>query len=174
MKGQSTSTVKKYIWGLILSLILIAIDQLTKLCAIRYLKDKAPYKLIQGVFELSYLENRGAAFGILQNHDILFFVFTVIILAVILYVYCFRIPNEKRYRILNVIAVLFFSGAIGNFIDRMTRNYVVDFFYFKLIDFPVFNVADIYIVAAAGLLVFFGLFYYKDSDFERIFPSKEK
>lgn len=174
MKGHSILKYKKYIWGIILSAFLIAIDQLTKLCAVRYLKDKAPYRLIQGVFELSYLENRGAAFGILQNHDILFFVFTVIILAVLLYVYCVRIPNEKRYHVLHMIAILFFSGAVGNFIDRTMRNYVVDFFYFKLIHFPIFNVADIYIVVAAGLLIGFGLFYYKDSDFERIFPSKRE
>ena len=59
--------------------------------------------------------------------------------------------------------------ALGNFIDRVFRNYVVDFFYFKLIDFPVFNVADIYVTVAAFAMIILGLFYYKEEDYNKIF-----
>ena len=64
------------------------------------------------------------------------------------------------------ILLFFMAGAIGNFIDRIINQYVVDFFYFKLINFPIFNVADIYVTIAAVFMLFFGLFYYKEEDFE--------
>ena len=80
---------------------------------------------------------------------------------------------EKRFFFMNAICVLFFAGAIGNFIDRVMHNYVVDFFYFSLIDFPIFNVADIYVTVAAFAMIFLGLFYYKEEDFNQIFPSKK-
>ena len=92
---------------------------------------------------------------------------------IIIYLYLMRIPSEKHFGLLNVIAILFFGGAIGNFIDRVMQGYVVDFFYFRLIDFPVFNVADIYVTVAAILLILCLLFY-KEEDFERILPAKKK
>ena len=61
------------------------------------------------------------------------------------------------------------AGAFGNMIDRAFRGYVVDFFYFKLIDFPVFNVADIYVTVAAFAMIILGLFYYKEEDYNKIF-----
>lgn len=99
--------------------------------------------------------------------------FTVIVLILIIYFYLMRIPSEKHFGLLNGIAILFFAGAIGNFIDRVTQRYVVDFFYFRLINFPVFNVADIYVTVAAVLLILCLLFY-KEEDFERILPTKKK
>ena len=66
-----------------------------------------------------------------------------------------------------MIAILVVAGAIGNFIDRIVRHYVVDFIYFELIDFPIFNVADSYVVIAAFLLILVSIFVYKeDSDFD--------
>lgn len=66
------------------------------------------------------------------------------------------------------IIVLLVSGAIGNFIDRCLNNYVIDFFYFKLIDFPVFNVADIYVTVAAIFLILLFCFYYKEEDIDML------
>ena len=76
---------------------------------------------------------------------------------------------ERKYLPLRICAVLIVGGAFGNCIDRIRLNYVVDFFYFKLIDFPIFNVADIYVTVAAFLLVILILVYYKEEDLERIF-----
>ena len=73
--------------------------------------------------------------------------------------------------VMRILIVLIGAGAVGNFIDRIRQGYVVDFFYFSLINFPIFNVADIYVTAAAFLLIFLCLFYYKEEDFEQIFPS---
>ena len=71
-----------------------------------------------------------------------------------------------------MIAALFVAGAIGNLIDRMVNHYVIDFLYFSLIQFPIFNVADIYVTIAAVFFVIMGVFYYKEGDFARIFAKE--
>ena len=73
---------------------------------------------------------------------------------------------------MDLICILFVSGAVGNFIDRITKNYVVDFFYFKLINFPIFNVADIYVTVAAFAMIILGLFYYKEEDYNKIYAKR--
>lgn len=166
--------IKKTVLGILVTVILVALDQLTKLWAVSALKGNDAIVIWPGVFELRYLENRGAAFGILQGRKSFFVIFTIIVLALILWLYIKRIPVEQRFFVMNFVCVLFTAGAIGNFIDRVIRNYVVDFFYFCLIDFPIFNVADIYVTVAAFLIILFGLFYYKEADYERIFPSSKK
>ncbi len=145
--------------------ILIFLDQITKHYAVVYLKDQEPAKLIDGIFELNYLENRGAAFGMLQNQKFFFIFIAVIILAVIIYV-LWKTPNQKKYTKLHIALVLIAAGAIGNMIDRLRYDYVVDFLYFSLINFPIFNVADIYVTCAAVYLVILLLFVYKESDLE--------
>lgn len=159
---------------MILSVVLIVIDQMTKLMAIHGLMNQQPFVILDGILELHYLENRGAAFGILQGKKAFFIIFTILVLAFIAYIYLKRIPDEKKFRLLDGICILFFAGAVGNFIDRVFRNYVVDFFYFKLIDFPIFNVADIYVTVAAFAMIILGLFYYKEDDYNKIFPAKKK
>ncbi len=169
-----TNTLKKAVIGMILSVVLIVIDQMTKLMAIHGLMNQQPFVILDGILELHYLENRGAAFGILQGKKAFFIIFTILVLAFIAYIYLKRIPDEKKFRLLDGICILFFAGAVGNFIDRVFRNYVVDFFYFKLIDFPIFNVADIYVTVAAFAMIILGLFYYKEDDYNKIFPAKKK
>lgn len=80
----------------------------------------------------------------------------------------------KKYFFLRACAVLIMAGAYGNCIDRISHKYVIDFFYFKLINFPIFNVADIYVTAATFLLFFLILFYYKEEELERIFHSGKR
>ena len=158
---------------MILSVVLIVIDQMTKLMAIHGLMNQQPFVILDGILELHYLENRGAAFGILQGKKAFFIIFTILVLAFIAYIYLKRIPDEKQFRLLYGICILFFAGALGNFIDRVFRNYVVDFFYFKLIDFPIFNVADIYVTVAAFAMILLGLFYYNEDEYNKIFPAKK-
>lgn len=177
-----------------ITLILIIFDQLTKYLAVINLKDKQPFTILENIFELHYLENQSAAFGsdivsILQrifkiqyfydNPDkfitfkmIVFAILTVIVVALLIIAYL-RIPTDRRYFWINICIILFISGAIGNLIDRVFNHYVVDFFYFSLINFPIFNVADIYVTVAAFLFIFLLLFYYKEEDFEKMFPSKK-
>lgn len=167
-------TVKRSIVGILVSAVLVILDQVTKSLAVTHLKGQDAFVIWDGVFELRYLENRGAAFGIMQGQKIIFVLFTTVAMCAIIWVYLKRIPEEKKFRFLDIVCILLFAGAIGNLIDRIRMNYVVDFLYFVLIDFPIFNVADIYVTVAAFGMIFLGLFYYKNEDYELIFPSKKE
>ena len=119
--------------------------------------------MIEGVFELRYILNAGAAFGILQNATVFFLVLGGLISAVVI-AGIIRMPAGKHYRPLEFSMLLLFSGALGNMIDRFLSQSVVDFLYFRLIDFPVFNVADIYVTVGSALLVLLLIFYYREGD----------
>jgi signal peptidase II len=160
-------TKKKKIFlvaDVLLIALLVFLDQFTKHLAVIHLQDKPAFKIIDGVLELNFLKNSGAAFGMLQNQKVFFILVAVLILVIIGYV-LFRLPDEKKYNILHIILVLIASGAAGNMIDRVKNDYVVDFIYFVLINFPIFNVADIYVTVATFVFVFLILFYYKENDF---------
>ena len=153
--------------------ILIFVDQFTKYQAVKYLKDKPAKVLINGVFELNYLENRGAAFGMFQNQKILFVIIAIFMLFAVGYV-LFKMPMTRKYKFLEFILVFISAGAIGNMIDRVRISYVVDFFYFILINFPIFNVADIYVSVSCVILAILILFYYKEEDFAFLTRRKIK
>ena len=162
------------IGGLLGIFFLTFLDQWTKHLAVLHLKGQEDIVWIPGVFQLQYLENHGAAFGILQGQQWIFFLLTLAYLIIAVWIY-FRIPRTKRYFLLHLIAVLLTAGALGNFIDRITQGYVVDFFYVSLIDFPIFNVADIYVVVSFIALIICILFIYKDEEFSFLqFKKKEK
>ena len=140
-------------------------DQLTKLLAVKNLKGKADIPLIPDVLYFQYLENRGAAFGIFQDRKIFLVLLTSLILVGVCYV-LWKIPADKKYIYLKLLCFLITAGGIGNLIDRVRLDYVIDFIYFAPIDFPVFNVADIYVSVGMVFLFIVVLFYYKDEDFE--------
>lgn len=186
---------RDYIFGYLTIFFLIVLDQVTKYLAVYGLKEKNPFVIIDGVFEFHYLENESAAFGLdlitilhkifnfsyfnnnpdalLTAKMVFFIVITSVVVCFLFYIYS-KVPKIPKFIGLDWILILFISGAIGNLIDRCVNNYVIDFFYFKLIDFPIFNVADIYVTVAAGLFIILGLFYYKEEDFELLFPSKKR
>ncbi len=153
--------------------VLIVIDQLSKLWILFNLKGNPAIPIVPGVFELLYVENRGAAFGIMQNRQWIFLIVAAVV-VVILFLILARIPRERRYIGLDICLIAIGSGAVGNMIDRIFRGYVVDFFYFKPIDFPVFNVADSCVTVGAVFLILLILFYFKDKDFDRIFRRKKQ
>ena len=152
---------------------MILFDQWTKMLAVKHLMDQDPYVIIEGVFQLRYLENRGAAFGMMQGQKTFFLISATIAVLVIAYAY-FKLPWEKRYHPLRVIGLFIAGGAVGNMIDRVVLSYVVDFFYFELINFPIFNVADIYVSCATVLLAVLILFYYKEDELDCLFPKKKE
>ena len=158
-----TKRVKYNLTGLIGTVLLVALDQWTKLLAVRHLMGQAVVPILDGVFELHYLENRGAAFGILQGQKGIFLLCTAVVLVVLAFYYN-RMPVTGRFRLLRLVGVLLSAGAVGNLIDRMQHSYVVDFLYFKLIDFPIFNVADCYVTVGAVLLAAAILFVYKEDE----------
>ncbi len=146
---------------LIVTILLIAIDQITKYIALINLKPISSTVFIKGFMDFTFVENRGAAFGILEGQRWFFVVITVIISVAIIYAFL-KLPNKKEYMYLRVSLVLILSGAIGNVIDRFFRGYVVDFFEFTFINWPVFNVADIYVVVGTILFAFLLLFVIKE------------
>lgn len=150
---------------LIVTLVLLAGDQFTKHLAIVHLKNQPAFVLIDGVLELRYLENRGSAFGILQNQKLLLLTVGFVFLAVILF-FLFKMPGNKKFCAAHIALSAIVAGGIGNMLDRFRYDYVVDFIYFALIDFPIFNAADCYIVVFSILLFFLFMFVYKESDLE--------
>lgn len=151
--------------------LLLGLDQWTKQLAVTHLKDQPNIILIKGVLELEYLENRGAAFGLLQNQQWLFVILTVIFLGIALYLF-WKLPKTRRYLPIYWIFVGLVAGAIGNFIDRITHKYVVDFVSFCLINFPIFNVADILLSVSVAVMFILILFVYKDEDYDILFRKK--
>ena len=159
---DQTKTPRMKTAGFVMMAVLVLIDQLTKYWAGTTLKA-ASIPLIPGVFELSYVENRGAAFGILQNANFFFLAVTLIMLAAIVGVLR-KVPEEKRYTLFTLCLFGLMAGAVGNLLDRMMNGYVVDFLYFSLINFPVFNVADICVVCSVILLIILMVFVYRKDD----------
>lgn len=159
------SNISKYLIFWVISLPAIVLDMFTKDLAVRHLKDKESIVLLKNIFELTYVENRGAAFGILQGGRIFFFIITFVVILGIFYS-IYKLPITRRYLPLLVTLSFVFAGAIGNFIDRLLQGYVVDFLYFSLIDFPVFNVADIYVTCAVFALALLSVFYYEEKELE--------
>ena len=162
-----------WITGMISIIVLVLLDQYTKVLAVKHLKDQADIPILKNIFELSYVENRGAAFGMMQNKQTFFIITTVFVVALILWIY-HTMPMEKKFMPGRITLVFIVAGAIGNFIDRVSQGFVVDFLYFKLIHFPVFNVADIYVTCSVFVLAFLLLFYYKEEDIDRIMKAGRK
>lgn len=143
----------------LISIIIIILDQLTKSFAINHLKGNASIVLMDGILEFVYVENRGAAFGILQDKRVLFILITVLVIAFLL-VYSYKNANQLTLFAKITLAMLV-GGAVGNLIDRIRFGFVVDFIKVNLIksyNFPVFNIADIFIVISTILLAYIILF----------------
>ena len=153
--------------------VLVSFDQFTKYLAVVYLKDQNSIQLIPGVLELTFLKNNGAAFGILQNQKVFFIMIAIVILAVIGYV-LIRLPEGGRFLSMQILLVMIAGGAAGNMIDRVRHEYVVDFIYFVIIHFPVFNVADIYVTVATFIFVILFLFLYEEKDFDFLTFRQQK
>lgn len=138
----------------ILFILLLGVDQGTKLWALNALRGQSPIHVIDQWLSFIYVENRGAAFGILQDRRTFFIIITI---AVILFLFIYFIRTYKVHSFWTKLAfLLIMTGAIGNLIDRIRLSFVVDFIAVKfggLMNFPVFNIADICVVVGAGLLM---------------------
>ncbi|SHO45858.1 signal peptidase II [Anaerocolumna xylanovorans] len=145
-------------------ILLVILDQFTKHLAASDLKEN-PFIVIPKVFQFTYHENNGAVWGILSGQIVFLIILTFLLLSLMVFLYL-KVPTDKRYNAIRIILVFICAGAVGNLIDRIFNRYVVDFIYFELIDFPVFNLADCYVTLSSILLILLGLFYYKDEDFE--------
>src|SRR5690554_4157440 len=146
------------ILAFLLGALIILADQVTKYLSVVYLMDKRPVVLIENLLELHFVKNYGAAFGILQNQRFFFITITSIVLIGMSF---YMIKNKNKLtRVAQLAMGFLLGGALGNLIDRIRLGYVVDFIKvdLRIYDFPVFNIADIFIVIGTGLLIFVILF----------------
>ena len=151
-----------------LYLVLFVIsDRLTKHLAVKYLMPIGSAKVLDGIFNLTYVENRGVAFGLFQNMHSVIVPLNILIVALCTWLMIKAIKNKKRLFAFSINLII--SGAIGNIIDKICYGYVVDFLEFAFIDFPVFNLADILVCTGAFLTAIIILFT-KDGD---IFDNKK-
>ena len=136
----------------IFSIILIIVDQFTKYLAATNLANENSIVLIDNFLRLYYIENRGAAFGILQGFRSLFAVITVTVLLILI-VFLFKNYNKVSFIYLLSFSLLI-GGTVGNFIDRIRLHYVIDFISMKFFgyDFAIFNFADVFIVVGTILI----------------------
>ncbi|WP_432405053.1 signal peptidase II [Wukongibacter sp. M2B1] len=135
----------------IIIISIIILDQLTKYLAVIHLRPIETYPLIENVFHLTYRKNTGAAFSILRDKQIFLILITLIVVIALL-VYFMKIMKKENLLLLKLPLAFIIGGAVGNLIDRIRLNYVIDFFDFNLINYPVFNVADVFIVI--GSIIF--------------------
>lgn len=141
-------------------ILLIGIDQLSKIWALNSLKEIGSIPIIQNIFHLTYVENRGAAFGLFQNNQM---IFVIVALSASIFGLYYLHKNKNISIIGKSGIILIISGAIGNLIDRVRLGFVVDYFDFRFIWEYVFNVADIFVVIGTILLCI----YILNSDNER-------
>jgi signal peptidase II len=153
--------------------LLAAADQLTKFIIRGSFSLHESRPVIEGVFSITYIRNEGIAWGMFQGGRIVFLIVTFLVL-----IFCFiaynKMAGRRKFTPLRVCMVFLVAGSIGNMIDRLELGYVVDFFYFELIDFPVFNVADIYVTVSMIVLILLICFKYKEDDFDEIFSNKSR
>jgi signal peptidase II len=138
-------------------LALLAADQYTKRLAVRILLPEGVKPFIPGLFDFTYVENKGAAFGLLEGGRWVFLGLTAVVLAVIARFYIN--PPSAKPKLARAAMAAVAAGAIGNAVDRFRNGFVVDFIHAMFIEFPVFNVADMCIVCGAILLAALALFY---------------
>ena len=137
---------------IVLGILIFLLDIITKYAAEVSLKLIDTIPLWKNVFHLTYVENRGIAFGMFSGERVIFIVVTILVLAMLAVIYA-KTKQAQRTRFMKYAMVLIMGGAIGNLFERLIKGYVVDFLDFRLIHFPVFNVADIAVCVGAGLLM---------------------
>lgn len=139
----------------IIIISVIILDQLSKILTLKYLEPVRDIPIIENIFHLTYVENRGAAFGLFQNQKLFFLITTIIVLGFI----WFYAKSNKLNKIMIWGLSLVAGGAIGNLIDRVRLGFVVDYFNVAIINFPVFNIADCAVVIGAALISIYILKY---------------
>lgn len=144
---------------LLIVIAAVALDQITKYYAKLHLEGQAAYQIIPNFFSFDYVENRGAAFGIMQGRRIFFFIVTFIAIAILLYIFITEYDALKVHE--KVFLSFFMAGILGNFIDRLFRGYVIDFISFKFgsYEYPCFNLADSYMCVI--IVLFIGYYFYR-------------
>lgn len=135
-----------------ISILLLLIDQISKLLVVKLIHINGSIELIKNFFYLTYTYNTGAAFSILTGQRIFLILIAIVILIVI---FNYLRKNKIESKIEKIAFSLIIGGSIGNLLDRIVRGCVIDFLDFKILgyNFPIFNLADTFIVVGVFLLL---------------------
>jgi len=145
--------------------VLLALDIALKIWAVENLMGAPSRSLLSGILGLTYFENTGVAFGIGAGQDwgqLVFSGLKIVIIAGLTWFYYARIPNRRVNWLIRVPLILIVSGGLGNLIDRLTLGHVRDMLMFEFINFPIFNLADVYVVVGCFSMMFVTLFVVKE------------
>ena len=140
--------------AILIVIITLFVDQISKYAAYVSLVDRDPVVIINNFFQLNYVKNYGAAWGILQNQRVLFVILTV---AILVFLGIYAKKNKNLTKMTRISLALIAGGALGNLIDRVKVGYVIDFLdinFGSLYDFPVFNFADSFIVVGTFIMMY--------------------
>lgn len=141
----------------IIAMILIGLDQLSKYLTVQEIALGEVVPVIPNVLSLTYIRNSGAAWSILEDQMIFFYVITVVVVGALIY---FLHTEGKRSPIASTSIAFIMGGAIGNFIDRLHLKYVIDMIRLEFINFPIFNVADM--ALTIGVIILIGYIVYDE------------
>lgn len=141
----------------IIAIILIGLDQLSKYLTVQEIALGEVVSLVPNVLSLTYIRNSGAAWSILEDQMIFFYVITVVVVGALIY---FLHTEGKRSPIASTGIAFIMGGAIGNFIDRLHLKYVIDMIRLEFINFPIFNVADM--ALTIGVIILIGYIVYDE------------
>jgi|GEM_PF-393290 len=140
----------------VIVVLIVLLDQITKYLAVTYVKPQISVPLIEGVFNFTYHENKGAFLGLFADNRWVFLIAsTVAIIAMTVYL----IKAKNVHILVRISVAMLIGGGIGNMIDRTVLGYVIDFLDAAIIRFPIFNVADSFITIGAGLMIVYLLFF---------------
>ena len=140
---------------LILTTILVIIDQLTKYLTVENIASHEVVEVIPNILSFTYIQNSGAAFSILEGQMLFFYIVSMIVIAFLLYYMYTEAQNNK---ILGILLSIVLAGTIGNFIDRLLYQYVIDMIQLEFVNFAIFNVADMFLTVGVALLFIYTLF----------------
>ena len=151
-----------YLFYIVLIILMVFLDQISKYIIVSKFSLGQSIEIIKDFFSLTYVQNYGAGFSIMQNATYTFYVITVIAVVILTYM---LLKAKKEEKLNKISYLLIIGGALGNFIDRLTRIYVVDFLDFLIFgwNFPVFNVADCFVTIGCFLLIFSTIMEYKNA-----------
>lgn len=138
-------------------IVLIVLDQITKQLAVSQLIGKGQVDFIPNLLGFRYTENTGAAFSILREKQLLLILLTSVVIVALIG-YFIKALRTDVHMVVRISYMMIIAGAIGNLIDRVRLNFVIDFLEFRFMSFPIFNIADVCVVVGVILLAIAALF----------------
>lgn len=163
MNSKNINKAYLYIADFLFSLFIFAGDRVSKYFVFIRLKDHPNYPVFPNKLDLIYVENSGAAFGLLKDQKYFFLMLTGFLLIITLYI-IIKTPAKRAYIILHLALILICAGSLSNSMDRLLYDAVIDFIHINYSILPVFNLSDLFVTLGTLTLIIIFLFKYKEDD----------